>query len=113
MNDFQKPNFKIKVKNIKESKEVQTIAFELGYSWSGNDKKFRNLDKPFLFLDTYSYMSGKHEFDGRYLYYMEKTQIHGFLEDIDKEITLEQLRDKNFQKRVRKLLILEALEDKK
>lgn len=72
-------NYKIKVANEVESKEVQELVFELDYSWPSSGKNLKNLNY-------------------RYLILLKKGSINWntkeqFLECDAKEITIPELRD--------------------
>ena len=75
-------NYKIKVNNESESKEVQNLFFELGFGWCcGDIKKTRNTSASYI-----------------YCYKISKDMTFGnsdesFYNHKNKEITLQQLRD--------------------
>lgn len=76
-------NLKIRVANEAESKEIQGLFFELGCGWHcGRRRDFRNLDKPYLYLDQKL----------KDITYIECGDIFND-KDRFKEITLPQLRD--------------------
>lgn len=107
MDELQK-GYKIGVKNKKESEEVQKILFGLGFNWASlqnrKDTKFNfiHLTQPFLF---FSYENRK--FD---ITYMEDKEEQDFKMSKNKEITLEKLKSKKFQSRIKKLMILKMLD---
>ena len=90
--------FKIRVRNPKESAEIQRILFKLGYCWGLKEKKVQYTNKVGLFFDIEDYS----------ITYTD--DLGWFKEHGDKEITLTKLKSKAFQTHLRKLMILQNLE---
>ena len=74
-------NYKIRVKNESESKEVQELFFELGGSWGNGRAVVANTESDCLFL-TDSVRITHMPFSGNYFYEHEAT-----------ELTIPQLKD--------------------
>lgn len=79
--NIEKQNYKIKVANEAESREVQGLFFDLGYKWSNCGKSLSHLDANFLFAEE----------DGRIEYETSNEVV--FNEEEHQKITLLQLRD--------------------
>lgn len=97
-------NFKIRTKNTKENREVQEILFSLGYDWFDGLKNIQKTETRYFYFQ-------EEEFTGKRLsiYYEYSKNKKTFIEDKNKEITIEELRDKKFQNKLRKLVILRNL----
>jgi len=113
-------NFKIKVNNEEEDKEIQDILLSLGFKWKDGDIK-KNLNEKnaiFIYLTipnhigvkgiiTYDIgVKGIITYDGE-----PKGDFEYFETHENKEITFKQLRDKKFQMKLKKILILNSLEE--
>ena len=91
-------NFKMKVRNPKESEEAQKILLKLGYSWCPQ-KEILYIDEPYLFFD----------FEDKCITYTKKESKDFFNNQKNRKITLTELKSKSFQNRLKKLLILRRL----
>lgn len=95
-------NFKIKVRNQKESAEIQRILFKLGYIWRSGDKKV--LYKENLKIGIFF------ELDKNFKNITYDKDFNYFKRHKNKEVTLKKLKSKEFQMLLRKMMILKSLE---
>jgi len=100
-------NFKIRVKNVTESREVQKILLECGFAWKDTGKKINDYDDDCLFF--YSDKESNH-FNKSMI--ITKGMVRAdFYDNENEEITLEKLRSIDFQKYLKKLAILSSLKE--
>ena len=102
-------NFKIKVNNEEEDKEIQDILLSLEFKWKDGDIK-KNLNEKnaifiYLTIPNHIGVKGIITYDGE-----PKGDFEYFETQENKEITFKQLRDKKFQMKLKKILILNSLE---
>lgn len=94
-------SFKIRIRNKKESAEIQRILFKLGYYWGRNERYIQHTDKVGLFFEIEDLPTYKNITYTTNLDYFKKHRC--------KEVTFERLKSKEFLGYLIKLMILKEL----